>query len=302
MIAKWLCEAMPTARQLEVFIAVAAAGSVRKAADGLQISQPSVSKLLRALERRVGGELLVRQRGAKARLSPLGEAVLEDARQTLEGQRRITRRILSAETQRGPRLFVRPFMLESIRKRLPEMYRWGLPSSTAFTVVDDTDDIFMRVEVEPSAFTVVRADLPPDNPDLKVTILRRESASLYASPELLTQLEREDGGFGRLPILVPGLYPARSGWTRRVVSRAGIDAPKWQRGSQFLDLLLEDVAGGAGGAIFIDWHVRPAVESGRIAPVAGSTVPISVMLVSGSAADEATRQALLESFRAFYAD
>ena len=293
---------MPTARQLEVFLAVAAAGSVRRAAETLQISQPSVSKQLRSLERWVGGELLIRNRGARARLSPLGEAMLDDARHTLEGQRRITRRQPRTETPQGPRLFVRQFMLESIRKRLPELYQWGLPNSTRFTVVDDTEDMFARVEAEPSAFTVVRADVPPDDPDLKTTILREESASLYARPELLAELQRKDGGFREIPILVPGAYPSKSRWTERVVSRAGIDAPKWKRGSQFLDLLLEEVADGAGSAIFFDWHVRSMVETGRIAPVPNSTVPMSVMLVSGPAADEAMRQVLLDTFRAFYAD
>lgn len=293
---------MPTARQLEVFLAVAAAGSVRKAAESLRISQPSVSKQLRALERWVGGELLVRQRGAKARLSPLGEALQEDARQALEGQRRITRRLLSTETQQGPRLFVRPFMLEALRKRLPELYRGGLPRSTTFIVVDESENIFARVEADPSAFTLVRADLPPEKPDLKATVLRSESASLYASPGLLAQLQRDGGGLAELPIAVPGSPSARAGWIGRVVSRAGISSPRWRRGSQFLDLLIDEVAAGVGASVFIDWHVRDIVEAGRIAAIPGSTVPISVMLVAGPAADEAMRGKLLDSFRTFFVD
>ena len=149
MIPMWVLEAMPTARQLEIFLAVAAAGSVRGAADSLEISQPSVSRQLRALERRVGGELLIRNRGAKAQLSPLGRTLLEDARQTLAAQRRITRLTHFDEAPQGPRVFMRQFVLESVRKRLPELYQGGLPRSAAFTVVDDAEDVAGAARVLP---------------------------------------------------------------------------------------------------------------------------------------------------------
>ena len=44
----------PTLRQLEVFLAVAKAGSFRRAADGLHLSQPALSQHVGELERGLG--------------------------------------------------------------------------------------------------------------------------------------------------------------------------------------------------------------------------------------------------------
>jgi len=81
-------------RQLRYFVAVAQAGSFRKAADNLSISQPPLSVQIKQLEEALGVRLL--ERGAAGlRLTAPGALFLDHAREILD---RLSRAI--AETQR----------------------------------------------------------------------------------------------------------------------------------------------------------------------------------------------------------
>jgi len=66
----------PTMRQLEVFLAVAKAGSFRRAADGLHLSQPALSQHVGELERGLGARLFDRL-GRTVTLTEAGR-ILED--------------------------------------------------------------------------------------------------------------------------------------------------------------------------------------------------------------------------------
>ena len=68
-----------TFRQLEVFVAVAEAGSFARAAELLDITQPGISRHIKALEDQAGGSLIERVAGRSSRLTPLGEIVLRYA-------------------------------------------------------------------------------------------------------------------------------------------------------------------------------------------------------------------------------
>jgi DNA-binding transcriptional LysR family regulator len=70
----------PTLRQLEALDAIARAGSFRKAATLLGVTQVAVSDHIRQLELRLGGSLFDRNRGGKARLTLSGENALARAR------------------------------------------------------------------------------------------------------------------------------------------------------------------------------------------------------------------------------
>ena len=77
-------------RHLRAWIAVVEEGSVTAGARRLWISQPALSQQLRALERFFGGELLERlHRGVQP--TPLGRALIDDARGTLIAATRLTR-------------------------------------------------------------------------------------------------------------------------------------------------------------------------------------------------------------------
>ena len=70
-------------RQLEVFVSIAATGTVRGAADRLSVTQPAVSMALAELERHLGSPLFDRERG-RLYLSPRGKELLPMAQEVLE--------------------------------------------------------------------------------------------------------------------------------------------------------------------------------------------------------------------------
>lgn len=66
-------------RQLRYFIAVADEGNFRRAAAGLRITQPPLSRQIMALERELGLRLIDR-RHQPVRLTPAGRLLLQRAR------------------------------------------------------------------------------------------------------------------------------------------------------------------------------------------------------------------------------
>lgn len=70
-------------RQIEVFVAIAATGTVRAAAEQLCVTQPAVSMALSELERQLGSPLFDRERG-RLHLSPRGKELLPMAQEIIE--------------------------------------------------------------------------------------------------------------------------------------------------------------------------------------------------------------------------
>lgn len=70
-------------RQIEVFVSIAATGTVRGAAERLSVTQPAVSMALAELERHLGSPLFDRERG-RLYLSPRGKELLPMAQEVLE--------------------------------------------------------------------------------------------------------------------------------------------------------------------------------------------------------------------------
>jgi len=82
-------------RQLEYFVAIAEAGSVTRAAEGLFVSQPSLSQQIRSLERELGGDLLERLPQG-VRLTAAGHSLLPEARATIRHAERGRHAVRSA--------------------------------------------------------------------------------------------------------------------------------------------------------------------------------------------------------------
>ena len=73
----------PTLTQLRYLVAVARHGSVTGAARALNISQPSISVAIDAIEKAFGQKLFVRQRGSGVSLTSFGRVVVAKAKQVL---------------------------------------------------------------------------------------------------------------------------------------------------------------------------------------------------------------------------
>ena len=93
-----------TLRRLEVFVAVTDTGSFSRAANRLNIAQPSVSAHVRGLEREVGGAVFARRRGSRPVLTDLGRSVREHARQLLAEADDLRADVVNIQSTGGQRL------------------------------------------------------------------------------------------------------------------------------------------------------------------------------------------------------
>lgn len=134
---------MPTIRQLEYFIAVAEQRHFGRAAQQTNVSQPTLSHQLRALEDRLGVVLIDRS-GPGVELTPVGREILDRAKRVLIGIRDI--RAVAARSSRhlsgivrfgitptlGP--YLMPALIGGLGSELPDLrfyIREGIPAEQA---------------------------------------------------------------------------------------------------------------------------------------------------------------------------
>ncbi|HEY9039334.1 MAG TPA: LysR substrate-binding domain-containing protein [Roseovarius sp.] len=78
-----------TLRQLSYFVAAGEAGSVTRAAETINISQPSVSSAISHLEEELGVQLFIRQHAQGLVLTPSGKRLLKAAKESLRAAHRL---------------------------------------------------------------------------------------------------------------------------------------------------------------------------------------------------------------------
>src|SRR6266436_9176019 len=82
-------------RQLRYFVAVAETGNISRAAKKIFLTQPALSRQIKALEHEIGQCLLERQ-AHSIRLTPAGEALLREARELFQHADQMLERVRSA--------------------------------------------------------------------------------------------------------------------------------------------------------------------------------------------------------------
>lgn len=160
-------------RHLRCLVAIAEEGSFSRAAQRLGTTQPAVSQLVKRLEDVLGQRLLHRDRFA-TRLTPLGEEVLQQAREAVaavEGALEMTRRGLRGEAGRL-RIGLSVPTLHGGAPALIRRYRAARPGVTVEMCVLSSPD-------QPAALRERRIDLAfggvvPETPDLARQVLADE--------------------------------------------------------------------------------------------------------------------------------
>ncbi|MEZ2292862.1 LysR family transcriptional regulator [Variovorax sp. RCC_210] len=104
-------------KHLKIFEAVAAAGSIRAAARGCELTQPAMTYAIRELEHSVGAQLLVRSAKGVV-LTPIGEALLRRARLLADEVRRTEEEIAQLRDGAGGSLRV-AFSSFAVERLLP---------------------------------------------------------------------------------------------------------------------------------------------------------------------------------------
>src|SRR5512139_1295543 len=82
-------------RQLRYFVAVAEDGNISRAAKRIFLTQPALSRQIKALEDEIG-QCLLERRAHSVRLTPVGEVLLHEARELLQRAEQVVERVRAA--------------------------------------------------------------------------------------------------------------------------------------------------------------------------------------------------------------
>lgn len=259
---------MPTVRQLEIFLAVIDHGSIRLAADHLDISQPSISKQIFALEKNVGALLLDRHRGSKAVPTKAGSDFVHLARQALAVQKKMLPDQTPAKFPEKVVVMMRQHLYNEITPWIEEQKLPGRTTELQFQIVNDDVDPFTLPHQFPDRIVLVRSPDLQSRTDVCVKLLAREKCSLYASPACADAHRAKDPGSvsHSLPILIPasGLLTQ---WQIDHLRLAGFVDEQMVRVPPFISVILRQTLDGRGASVFMDNHVLSHVQHGELIPL-----------------------------------
>lgn len=100
-------------RQLRYFVAVAETGNISRAAQKIFLTQPALSRQIKALEEEIG-QCLLERRANSIRLTPAGEAMLREAREMLRQAEQAVERVKAAGTGGRLRIGYAPSLAEGL--------------------------------------------------------------------------------------------------------------------------------------------------------------------------------------------
>ncbi len=254
-------------KQLNIFRAVVETGGFTRAGQRLGLSQPAVSQQIRALERAVGVELLLRTAGA-VRPTPAGEIFLECARHVLDKLDEVTRflgdhgdgtaGILRLGAPEPACTYLLPPLLLGARAQM---------AATEIRVTSGQPEECLRALADGS-LDILLQPLPLAAPQLRITEVGRDELMAVVPPSHAWAKRRRvmasdfDG-----ETLV--LYDRRSPITDRTL-RFLLDEGVFPRVSveiAHLEAVKQMVLAGLGIAVLPWWSVRREVEHGWLASV-----------------------------------
>lgn len=177
----------PHLRQLRYFVAVAEEGTVTGAAARLFVSQPAVSKQLRALERHLGAELFLRD-AQGMRLSDAGAALLAGARDVLDGWDATLMRM--REVTRTPVIVVgmQTAVGRGIQRSALDRFRRARPATTVSLRLVPWHDVTAGLADGSSDVAFVWT--PADDGYASVTVARERRVVALPADSLLATRER----------------------------------------------------------------------------------------------------------------
>jgi LysR family hydrogen peroxide-inducible transcriptional activator len=168
---------MPTLRQLEYLVAVAETHHFRRAAERVNVTQPTLSEQLRALEDRLGVQLVERSR-SNVVLTPIGVEVVEIGRRMLHDARHIrditggAGRGLAGVIRLGLPLTIGPYLLPRV---VPELH--ALHPQLKLYVREELPHALPRGLIE-GQHDIIIAPLPVEQAGLEHSVIFEETLYL----------------------------------------------------------------------------------------------------------------------------
>ncbi len=251
---------MPSMRQLEYFIEVVDSGSLRKAAQKLGVTQPTLSVQLTALEQTLGVTLLERQRSA-SRATPAGRDLLPEARALLAQWRDLveTAHLLSNDLATTYRLGVPPtlgpYLLPTILPPLHarfERLRLHVREQVPDSLIDG---------LENGDYDVIMGPIQTNRDDIVAEPLFREPLLLASGIDTLSENKQNvsDRDLEGENILVLEERHALRREVAEICDRTGAIMNRDFEGTS-LDTLRQMVVMGMGSALLPALYVRSEIH------------------------------------------
>jgi DNA-binding transcriptional LysR family regulator len=276
-------------RQLRYFVAVAEAGNISRAAQKIFLTQPALSRQIKALEDEIGQCLLERQ-AHSIRLTPAGEILLREARDLLQRADQMLERVRTARQGVRLRVGYAPSLASGLLSIAVENFAQKHP--TAHVELFDLSTKEMLAGLENDTLDVaLTVGLGRDEHGLKWTPLVRASWQLAVSRNhpLARRSRVTPDEVAREPLLVfcqrdyPEYWSIITGWLREHRQRPAI-AGEYDGVSS----LMEAVESGLGVAIVTTSTARLVPERVRLKTL--SATPKTLSIAAGHRANRATEK------------
>jgi DNA-binding transcriptional LysR family regulator len=255
-----------TLRQLEVFSSLCATRSFRRSAEGLGISQASVSNQMKALEEQMGVSLFARRPGQRPSLTPEGAAFLDDLRafqaagETLAAHRRQS--AAEREQRVRYRVLVGQGLLDHyIRPKLDRFFEANSQIELSFEAHPPSRQLAHDVEDGRFDFGLIhqRADRPVD-PYLRPLALVR--GGIYGHRKFAEgrELPLRAEELNALPFIMPLAASQAEIDILRLFERYGIRPRRVIGHTQYYDVMAAMLERGVGVSSFADSILPPEMR------------------------------------------
>lgn len=290
---------MPNLRQLEYLVAVADTLHFRRAAERTKTTQPNISEQLKALETRLGVQLVERSR-SRVLLTPIGAQIVDVARGILRDLSEIRMlastggRELSGLLRLGLPPTIGPYLLPHV---LPELHR-AYPELKLY-VREELPERLPKLLDDGSLDAIVTL-LPTVAADFQTTHLFREPLHLAVAHDHplaeKTVVTRDD--LAGLDMLALGPGHQLHDLVVNLCTEFGAKL-RFEFEGTSLDTLREMVIMGLGITFLPGFYVRREIEADpnlRIIPIEGRSIHRSVGMVWRRASARATEYEKLANF------
>ncbi|ANN79974.1 LysR substrate-binding domain-containing protein [Bordetella flabilis] len=254
-------------RQLEMFIGIADAGAYSRAAMRLSISQPILSRRVKALERELGVALFHRT-GRGVLLTEAGALLEQYARGIVENTHTAVKAVkASSATQQGPVVIGMPASISAVLSvPLIQAFRRAMPGISLKFMEGYSGHVLEWLGAGLTDISILY-----DAPRLNIASLRAEA---LLKDELFLLGPRDDpAGVGRGPVqaarlsCIPMILPGRPHGVRVLVDEAlsalGLE-PNVEMEVDAMHAMLQLVESGLGYAVLSYACVAPQIAQGRM--------------------------------------
>jgi DNA-binding transcriptional LysR family regulator len=286
-------------RQLRYFVAVAEEGNISRAAKRIFLTQPALSRQIKALEGEIGQCLLERQ-AHSIRLTPAGEALLREARELLHHAELMLERVRAAG--RGPRLRVgyAPSLAAGLLSATVENFTQTHPTARVELFDLSTAEMLAGLEND-KLDVVVSVGQQHETRGLKWTPLVRAPWRLAVNRNhpLARRSRVTPAEVAREPLLVfcqrdyPEYWDIITGWLRGHRQR-----PRIAGEYDGVDSLMAAVESGLGVAIVTTRTARLVPERVRLKTLSAAPEPLCVAVgLRANRADDKPLAVFVEELR-----